>query len=71
MKLTGRNIQLVWLGLNHGLSDLHNEIATCPNVFEHAKEIEEIRALMGEFERLALRIENSKDFTDPPEIKSL
>ena len=71
MKLSGRNLQLVWMGLNHGISDLHNQIATCPDIFEFAKDIEVIRELMEEFERLALKIENSKDFVDPSEIESL
>lgn len=52
MKFTGRNLYRIYEALGFAISDLHNQIATCPDVFEYADDIEELEQQKAEFQRI-------------------
>jgi hypothetical protein len=67
MDLRGRPLQLVYLSLGHGIDDLRNEVAVCPNPLDYETEIEEIECLIGEMEELQQKVLAHPHFTLPPE----
>lgn len=69
MNFTGRNLQLVYLGLGHAISDLNNDIAVCPDILRYERELEEIEELMNEMKELQIKIYNSPHFEIPEECK--
>lgn len=58
MIFTGRNLELVRDGLRYALAELHNRIATCPNVFDpvYAEAIEELEEMQKDVFKLLTRI---------------
>jgi hypothetical protein len=56
MQITGRNLALVELAIDYALVELHNLIATCPNVAEYADDLAEIEALRDRMRGLGLRV---------------
>lgn len=65
MDFKGRKLQLLHLSISLALSDLHNQIATCPSVTEFERELEEIEELASELEELQEKIEAHSHFTYP------
>ena len=59
MQITGRNLELIRDALTMAQSDIHNQIATCPDVFEYAEDIEELEKLKTQFQRLLTRVEKA------------
>lgn len=57
MQFTGKNLEMVRRGVDLALSELYNQIATCPDVIECADDIEELEAETVQFERLLARID--------------
>ena len=56
MNFTGKNLVLVRDGLRYALAEIHNQIATCPNVDQYADEIEELEAEHEKIKKLLARI---------------
>jgi hypothetical protein len=42
MIFTGKNLELVLEALSLAVDDIHNSIATCPDVVEYADELQEL-----------------------------
>lgn len=59
MHFTGANLARVRRGIDLAVDELHNQIATCPDVVRHAAEIEELEAEKAEFKRLLARIDRA------------
>jgi len=57
MTFSGDNLALVRSSLNLALDELHNMIATCPDIVEHAEAIEEYEQEQKRVRRLATRID--------------
>lgn len=57
MKFTGANLEMVRLGVVLAIDELHNQIATCPSVIEHADAIEQIEQDKAQFASLLTRID--------------
>lgn len=55
MKFTGRNLELVVTGLDDAMGEVHNRIATCPDVNEYAEDIIALEQLKTEYARLLAR----------------
>jgi hypothetical protein len=56
MNITGKNLRLVHQGLSYGIQEVHNMIATCPDVFAYADEIEGYEREKEALERLQARV---------------
>ena len=54
MKFTGRNLQWVKYAMELAVDEIHNQIATCPNIFEHETAIEELEQQQGNSARSSL-----------------
>lgn len=54
---------MVHWGIELAIAELHNQIATCPDVIEYADDIARIERHQAKFERLLKRIEASYHFT--------
>lgn len=59
MQFTGRNLEMVYEGLGLAIAELHNQIATCPDVNHYAEAIDEIGEEAGQFEKLRARVARS------------
>lgn len=59
MIFTGKNLQRVRRGIDLALGEIHNQIATCPDVELYAEEIKELRDEEVQFKRLLARIDRS------------
>jgi hypothetical protein len=59
MQFTGENLVLVWRGVDYALAEIHNQIATCPDVFEYAEHIADLEAEQERFRGLKERIERA------------
>jgi ethanolamine utilization microcompartment shell protein EutL len=57
MIFTGDNLKMVRRGIDLAVDEIHNQIATCPDVNRHAAEIEELEAEQEKFKRLLARID--------------
>lgn len=40
MQFTGKNLTLLYFALGLAIDELHNQVATCPNVHEYVEHIE-------------------------------
>lgn len=60
MKFTGKNLELVRTALDMALSDIHNGIATCPDVNEYADDLDVLEIEREKIEKLIKRIDNKK-----------
>ncbi len=59
VQITGRNLELVWQALELADLELHNQIATCPDVIEFAEDIELIEEEQRQLARLKVRVERA------------
>jgi len=59
MQLTGRNLQLARDGVSLGIDELHNQVATCPDVDYYAAHLDEIEAEMEQMKRLLARMDRA------------
>lgn len=59
MQLTGRNLQLARDGVDLGIDELRNQIATCPDVNLYAEHLDEIEQEMEEMKRLLARMDRA------------
>lgn len=57
MKFTGKNLVMIQRGIDLVLSELQNQIGTCPDVVEYADDIEQLEAEIAQFQRLANRVD--------------
>ena len=57
MNFTGRTLQIIRDALDLAHRELHNMIATCPDVVEYAEDIEEYERQQKELEKLMARID--------------
>ena len=57
MIFTGKNLLRVRRGIDLALDELHNQIATCPNVFDYADDIADIEEDQAEFKKLLAKID--------------
>ncbi len=63
MKFTGKNLEMVLRGISLAIDELHNQIATCPDINEYADDLAELRAEQRKFQRLLARID--REFFGP------
>jgi hypothetical protein len=61
MQITGRNLELVRDALWGALADVHNAIATCPDVVAYADDIEEHEKERQEYLRILARVQAAVD----------
>lgn len=59
MKFTGKNLELVRSSLDLALMEIHNQIATCPDVRAHAEDIQELEKERAAIQRLIDRIDGA------------
>jgi hypothetical protein len=57
MQFTGKNLVMVLWALNDAIAEVHNQIATCPDVIHHADAIEEYEKQELEYTKLKNRVE--------------
>lgn len=51
-----RDLALIRVGLVYAMDEIHNLIATCPDVTEYAEDLAELRQDKADFEELLARI---------------
>ena len=56
MQFTGKNLELVKEALQLAIANVHNDIATCPDVIECADEIEELELKQEKLKKLLSKI---------------
>ena len=56
MQFTGKNLELVKEALQLAIANVHNDIATCPDVVECADEIEELELKREKLKKLLSKI---------------
>lgn len=59
MKFSGKNLEMVRRGVDLAIDELHNQIATCPDVFEYADELDDLEKEKAKFEKLRDRIDEA------------
>lgn len=59
MKITGKNLRLVSYALSLSLDEIHNMIATCPDVNEFAEDIAEYKRDRAKIERFKARVDQA------------
>lgn len=59
MSFTGKSLGMVRRGVDLALGELHNQIATCPDVSAHADDIEELELEKAKFQKLLARIDRA------------
>ena len=59
MKFTGKNLCMLQSALACAIAELHNRIATCPDVLEYADHIEALDTEQAGYERLLTRVEKA------------
>lgn len=60
MKFTGKNLELVRTALDLALMEIHNQIATCPDVHTYAEDIQELEKERNAIQKLIDRIDGAK-----------
>lgn len=60
MIFTGKNLDMVVRGLELAIDELHNQIATCPDVNVYAKELDDLETEKAQFERLLQRVRSRR-----------
>ena len=63
MTFTGKNLLRVRRCIDLALDELHNQIATCPNVFDYADDIADIEEDQAELKKLLAKID--KELSKP------
>lgn len=56
MRFTGRNLMLVYEALDLALSEVHNQIATCPDVDRYADDLDALEDQQEALYRLRARV---------------
>ena len=56
MKITGKNLILVYHALGDAVAEVHNMIATCPDMNEYAEDIESYGQQKKQYEKLRERV---------------
>jgi hypothetical protein len=56
MQIKGKNLILVWHALGGAIAEVHNLIATCPDVNEYFEDIEDYARQKKEYEALRERV---------------
>lgn len=59
MNFTKHNLAMVRRGIYLALMEIHNQIATCPDVIEYSEDIDELEQERAAFERLLRRIDSA------------
>jgi uncharacterized protein (UPF0179 family) len=59
MIFTGNNLRLVRQGLSYALQEVHNQIATCPDVIHYADDIDALEVERTKLERLKARVDRA------------
>ena len=59
MQITGKNLRLVHDALIDAIAEVHNRIATCPDVFYYADDIEECEQEKAAYESLLARVQQN------------
>lgn len=59
MIFTGKNLLMVKRGIALALDEIHNQIATCPDVIRYEDDIVELEAEKARFERLLARVDRA------------
>lgn len=59
MQFTGTNLLLIETALIDALDNIHNEIATCPDVFEFALSLEHLDRVEILYKRLLSRVQKA------------
>lgn len=59
MQFTGNNLLRVRNALGWAISDLRNEIATCPDVFQYEAELDDIEDEIEQLEKLIKRVDRA------------
>jgi hypothetical protein len=62
MKFTGKNLARVHDALYGHISDMRNEISTCPDVVEYAEDLDYYEEEIAEAQKLLDRIEKTRGF---------
>jgi hypothetical protein len=60
MRFTGKNLELVREGLELALAELHNQIATCPDVIEYGEDIEQLQAKEKVYQALLAKVDKER-----------
>lgn len=63
MKFTGKNLALVYEALGLAAAELHNQIATCPDVYEYADHLVELEEQHAEIEKLRVSVGRNLGYT--------
>jgi len=56
MQIKGQDLVFVLWALNDAIHEVHNQIATCPDVIEYADQLDEFERQMADYERLRDRV---------------
>ena len=64
MKFTGRNLQWVKYAMELAVDELHNQIATCPDVVHYAEDIERCENQQKQLRAIIARIDTELGPTD-------
>jgi hypothetical protein len=59
MQFTGKNLLMVRDGISLAIDEIRNQIATCPDVFEYAEDIEELEDEQEKYRKLLARIDRA------------
>lgn len=57
MNFSGRNLAMVRNGIELAIAELHNQIATCPDVFAYADDLAAIEKEKAKLDLLLIRID--------------
>ena len=57
MIFTGKNLVIVRQALEYAKAEIHNQIATCPDVVEYEEDIDEYEQEMEQLQKLCDRID--------------
>lgn len=59
MQITGQNLCLVAEALRDAKAEMHNQIATCPDVDAYAEDIDECEVWIMRYNKLLARVERA------------
>ena len=57
MQFTGKNLRLVREGISLALAELHNQLATCPDVNLYERDLDDIEYQQADYEKLLAKID--------------
>ena len=59
MKITGKNLVFVRGAIDLAIAEVHNQIATCPDVFEYEEDLDELNKDKERLEKFVARIDKA------------